>query len=256
MDKYKNKYRISSHRKPNWDYSADGYYFLTICTAKMKCILGTIIDGEIRLSVFGKIVEIEWHKSFEIRNELLLHEYVIMPNHMHCIVEISTSGSAALPASELSSAGSAVELPASKSSAASESLAGSAAGSAASAGSAKSAAGSAALPASAAGSVQTHGRASLRYASDLYTTPIKRNAPIRLPKSISSFIAGFKSAVNTKIDDYIDEYDLQIPKYNRKNHFFQPNYHDHIIRNGFEFQRIRTYIINNPANWTKDKFNG
>ncbi len=41
-------------------------------------------------------------------------------------------------------------------------------------------------------------------------------------------MAGFKSAVNTKIDDYIDENQLSIPKYNRNNHFFQPNYHDHI----------------------------
>src|SRR5690606_16496231 len=46
--------------------------------------------------------------------------------------------------------------------------------------------------------------------------------PVRLPKSISSFMAGFKSAVNSKIDDYIDEYQLKIPKYNRNNHFFNP----------------------------------
>ena len=64
---------------------------------------------------------------------------------------------------------------------------------------------------------------------DMTTNPIKRNMPVRLPKSISSFIAGFKSAVNTKIDDYIDLYQLDMPKYNRNNHFFQPN---HQKRNG------------------------
>ena len=52
---------------------------------------------------------------------------------------------------------------------------------------------------------------------------IIRNSPIRLPKSISSFIAGFKSSVNSKIDDYIDDNQLTIPKYNKNNHFFQPN---------------------------------
>jgi len=88
--------------------------------------------------------------------------------------------------------------------------------------------------------------------SDLST--IKRNPPIRLPNSISSFVAGFKSAVNTKIDDYIDEQNLQIPKYNRNNHFFQPNYHDHIIRNDVEYRTIQNYIANNPMNWEKDKF--
>ena len=43
------------------------------------------------------------------------------------------------------------------------------------------------------------------------------NSPIRLPKSISSFIAGFKSALNTKIDNYIDETTLlQLSKRNEK----------------------------------------
>jgi len=85
-----------------------------------------------------------------------------------------------------------------------------------------------------------------------------KNQPnfIRLPKSISSFIAGFKSAINSKIDDYIDENNLDIPKYNRNNHFFQPNYYDHIIRNNDEFKRIKNYIINNPQNWETDTLKG
>ena len=84
--------------------------------------------------------------------------------------------------------------------------------------------------------------------------PIKRNPPVRLPKSISSFIGGLKSAVNTKIDDFIDEQNLLLPKYNRNNHFFQPNYHDHIIRNNFEYQNIKNYVANNPMNWKNDTF--
>jgi len=88
--------------------------------------------------------------------------------------------------------------------------------------------------------VGTHGRASLR--QTFY----------RLPKSISSFMAGFKSAVNIKIDDYIDAHHLDIPKYNRNNHFFQPNYYDHIIRNEQSYCRILEYIKNNPAKWTDD----
>jgi putative transposase len=84
---------------------------------------------------------------------------------------------------------------------------------------------------------------------------IKRYQPIHLPKSISSFIAGFKSAVNTKIDDYIDENKMDIPKYNRNNHFFQPNYHDHIVRNQIEYDNIYNYIINNPNLWDLDSIN-
>ncbi|NJN33692.1 MAG: hypothetical protein HC817_04975 [Saprospiraceae bacterium] len=88
MTKFKNKYRAESHRRPNWDYSADAYYFLTIVTQHRVCNLGTIVNNEMILSDFGKIVEGEWFKSFEIRKELILHEFVIMPNHVHTIVEI------------------------------------------------------------------------------------------------------------------------------------------------------------------------
>lgn len=35
---------------------------------------------------------------------------------------------------------------------------------------------------------------------------------------------------------------------------WQPRFHDHIIRNDAEYQRISDYIKNNPQNWTKDKF--
>lgn len=94
MTKYQNKYRISSHRKPKWDYSANALYFLTIITQGRKCNLGTISktdDGayQIMLSDFGNIVETEWFKSFEIRDELILHAFILMPNHLHAIVEIN-----------------------------------------------------------------------------------------------------------------------------------------------------------------------
>ena len=79
---------------------------------------------------------------------------------------------------------------------------------------------------------------------------------MRLSKSISSFIAWFKSALNTKIDDYMDTHQLNIPKYNKTNHFFQPNYHDHIIRNEWEYQRITHYILNNPSRWQEDSIFG
>ena len=63
----------------------------------------------------------------------------------------------------------------------------------------------------------------------------------------------FKSAVNSKIDDYIDKNDLYILKYNRHNPFFEPNYYDPIIRDEAEYQRITKYIIDNPIQWEKDQ---
>ena len=35
---------------------------------------------------------------------------------------------------------------------------------------------------------------------------------------------------------------------------WQPRFHDHIIRNAPEWERIQTYIEKNPMNWKEDKF--
>jgi len=221
MEKYRNKYRTKSHRMPNWDYSGNGIYFLTIVTQNRVCNLGEIVSYvshvethgraslraihticAIQLSDYGKIVETEFLKSFEIRNELFLDEYIIMLNHLHAIVVLNK------PEIDLDGTNGLDEMDG------------------------------------------LHGSQSLQS-----TEQYEPQKLIRLPKSISSFMAGFKSAVNSKIDDYIDDHKLNTPKYNRNNHFFQPNYHDHIIRNNAEFERIKNYIINNPENWENDKFN-
>ena len=78
-------------------------------------------------------------------------------------------------------------------------------------------------------------------------------SPRRSPKSISSFMAGFKSSVNSKIDDYIDRHHLDIPKFNRRNPFFQKNYHDRVVRDRDEYGRIKNYIRHNVVNWNGGK---
>ncbi|NJK87152.1 MAG: hypothetical protein HC906_15420, partial [Bacteroidales bacterium] len=89
-DKFKNKYRVHSHRMPQWDYSGNGIYFITIVTQNRECNLGHIENtgdrAYLQYSDFGKIVNDEWLNSFEMRNELYLDEYIIMPNHLHAIV--------------------------------------------------------------------------------------------------------------------------------------------------------------------------
>lgn len=80
MDKrFKNKYRIASNRLPRWDYSEDGIYFLTLVIQNRDCFLGEMMESEMILSDWGKIVKNELLKSFEIRSELTLNEFVIIP---------------------------------------------------------------------------------------------------------------------------------------------------------------------------------
>jgi len=221
---YKNKYRIDSHRMPNWDYSRNGKYFITMCILDMRCILGEVVGKEMVLSEFGKIVEEKWFESFEIRKELYYDEFIIMPNHIHAILIINHPN--------------------------------------------------------------TFVNRKDKYTDVNNDNTCSRSPLQRQPKSISSFMAGFKSACYSPIDDLIDLHnensnkisegviehckkpkeqefiikslplntDRIYKKYNRKNRLWQTNYHDHIIRDNSEFLRIKNYIANNPKKWAEDKF--
>ena len=87
-EKFADKYRIKSGRLVNWDYSSSGYYFITICTYNRNNFFGQIIDGQINLSEQGKIAKDELLKTFAIRKNIFLDEYVIMPNHIHLLIKI------------------------------------------------------------------------------------------------------------------------------------------------------------------------
>ena len=89
MTLFKEKYRIESARLPGWDYSAEGYYYVTICTAHRIHYLGRVIDGDVLLTPEGEVVAEEWGRTAELRVNVELDEWVIMPNHMHAILVIA-----------------------------------------------------------------------------------------------------------------------------------------------------------------------
>jgi putative transposase len=80
------------------------------------------------------------------------------------------------------------------------------------------------------GQVGAHGRAPLH----------------RAPRSLGSFIAGFKSAATTRINELRQTPGLPV---------WQRNYHEHIIRTDQELNTIRRYIQNNPLQWALDADN-
>ncbi len=89
-EKFHNKYRISSARLQNWDYGSNAAYFITICTQNREHFFGEIENGKMKLSVIGNLVESEWLKTPEIRQDmnLQLDVFVVMPNHFHGILII------------------------------------------------------------------------------------------------------------------------------------------------------------------------
>ena len=92
--RFKNKYRIDSSRLIEWDYSTPWWYYITICTKNFRNWFGEIKNGKMILNNMGKIVEEEWLKTKEIRTNVDLDYYVVMPNHFHgnlIILDVETS---------------------------------------------------------------------------------------------------------------------------------------------------------------------
>jgi REP element-mobilizing transposase RayT len=78
-----------SIRLYGYDYSVAGAYFVTICTHRRECIFGRIpSNGNVTLNRYGRIAFEEWRFSAEMREEMDLDAFVVMPNHVHGIVVI------------------------------------------------------------------------------------------------------------------------------------------------------------------------
>lgn len=75
-------------RKQNYDYSSDGWYYVTICTKDRKCYFGEIINEVMHPNAIGKQANVfiqEIHKHFP---HIELGKFVVMPNHIHIILGI------------------------------------------------------------------------------------------------------------------------------------------------------------------------
>ena len=90
-------------RLKNYDYSENGYYFITICSQNRENIFGEIVVGadgcrpdnniQIKLNKFGLIVDEKLKNTENIRNEIKLDQCIIMPNHLHCIITLNRAAS-------------------------------------------------------------------------------------------------------------------------------------------------------------------
>ena len=75
-----------SIRLKGYDYAQPGLYFITICTKDRQHLFGSIENGRMIHNRFGEIAHNEWIKTAEIRDNVEILEFVIMPNHMHGII--------------------------------------------------------------------------------------------------------------------------------------------------------------------------
>jgi REP element-mobilizing transposase RayT len=165
----------------------------------------------------GKIVAGEWYRSAEIRNEIELDEFVIMPNHIHGIVIIRDLD-------ENIKAGDTRK---------NKFMVGATGGS----------------PNDNRQSHKLEPRATGQSplpASDLMGQPKSDRPTGPRRKSLSSFVAGFKSSVTIRINRMNDTPGKS---------FWQRNYYEHVIRDEVALQKYRNYIMENPLRWAIDKEN-
>ena len=85
-------------RKPTrlqgYDYSQSGIYFITICTKSKQNLLGEIVTNTITLSPTGEIVKTAIEKISQIHSSVIVDNYVVMPNHVHMLLALTTTESA------------------------------------------------------------------------------------------------------------------------------------------------------------------
>ena len=77
-------------RLSDYDYSQNGYYYITVCTYNRNKLFGKLQNGEIYLSEYGKIADFVWNDLIN-HNPIVLHEYIIMPDHIHGIIQINNN---------------------------------------------------------------------------------------------------------------------------------------------------------------------
>ncbi len=165
-----------SIRLPAWDYSWSAAYFVTMVTHEREQLFGEIVDSRIFLSAAGEICAQEWERSAELRSEVVLDAWVVMPNHLHGVVRLQqVEGSGG------------------------------------------------------------DGRTKL---AGQQTGP--------RPRSLSSFVAGFKAAATKRINEFRQTPGAPV---------WQRSFYEHVIRNEQRLLAIREYIDLNPARWAEDREN-
>ena len=78
-------------RLKGFDYSSVNHYYITTNVKNRIPCFGAIKHGIMYLNALGEIVERQWLWLQTHYNYIRLHEYVVMPDHFHGIIEINRS---------------------------------------------------------------------------------------------------------------------------------------------------------------------
>jgi putative transposase len=71
-----------------YNYSQEGLYFITICIKDRECLFGKIENNEMILNAIGEMANCYWLDISIHFTNVVLHKHIIMPNHIHGIIEL------------------------------------------------------------------------------------------------------------------------------------------------------------------------
>ena len=222
------KYNRQSIRLKNWDYSRPMRYFVTLVLQNRKPWFGKNDHGVIRYNSLGRIAHDEWLKSAQIRDEIKICDFIIMPDHVHGIVEITDNASyrnglnpdeyrdfermnwIGFGTDDVGANGH---------------------------------------------SPQHHQHPHPHPHPHRHSHQHPGNMPIiippKKPKSLSTFIIGYKSAVTSRVNELMVKHDR--PVFTRKNRLWQRNYYDRIIWNDEIMVAVQRYIQHNPRSHSQKR---
>lgn len=204
-----------SIRLKGYDYAQAGAYFVTIVTQDRACLFGDVVDGEMRLNAAGRMVVAEWQMMPARFPNVALDAFVVMPNHLHGILVITHDPPARPGLVPAPDPVGAGLVPAPDP----------------------------AITPVGAGPVP---------APDPAITPIgatTRVAPTG--PTVGHVVGAFKSRVTVEYARGVEMFGW--PRF--RGRVWQRNYYEHIIRDEESWNRIRQYIVDNPARWMHDAEN-
>jgi len=191
-----------SIRLKGYDYTQPGAYFVTVCSYQREEIFGEISNDGMRLSSIGKIVQTEWFHSAEIRKEIRLFEDEFVVMPNHIHGIVWIVENEIVGADGVRPVVRPVVRP-----------------------------DGARLE-----GIRPDGARPIRN-EDACHGPLRR-----APRSLSSFIAGYKAAVTSQAGRELNAANI-----------WQRNYYEHIVRNENELKNFWNYIDTNPLRWEKDQ---
>ncbi len=213
-----------SPRLKGYNYASVGMYFVTICTHAQAFLFGAIVEAEMQLSDMGQIAAECWREIPDHFAGVGIDLFVVMPNHVHGIIEIKP------PSIEEKSLRDDAQSP----------IVG------------------VGMPNHVHGIIEIKPPSieekSLR--DDAQSPIVSRDATCCVPTneppkphveagSLGAIVRSYKSAVTRQIRQATQQPDFIV---------WHGRYHDHIIRNEADLNRIREYIQNNPAHWQEDRY--